>query len=352
MKKKIFIIFAIALLCIVAVAVAVIFTQKDSFSLKIDGNEITKEEFLDAAARKRYEVVSYFSEKGAGAVDGKFWEQEVGGELPYEKLTQETLEELKHFYAVYGLAEEKGYVEEGSYPALIKRWEEENQFRKGKIEKGEAVYGLSEYSLELYLEYEMDTIQKSYCNGLDNEGMEITDEDRKQYYEEHIAFYQREDDRILDYIKIPYSEEGVDDRQVQEWKSCLTSIYKKMDGEHPLADLAREETLVAPYLGHADATSSELRNYSRSIGDILDYAWDLQAGESTTVIDENGSLYLIACTERNANGPAPIEEVKDNINKALREQHFDEIVEERAAKASVDGDMESLCIFMKQHIDK
>lgn len=350
MKKKILAVSAIAFFIIAAIIA--VFVKKDSFSLKINGNEISKEEFLAAAARKRYEVVNYFSEKGGGNVDAEFWEQEVGGELPYEKLVEEAIEELKYFHAVYDLAEEKGYVEEGSYSALIKRWEAENKFRKEKIEKGEAVYGLSEYPLDLYLEYEMDAIQKSYCDDLENEGMEVTEEDRKQYYEENLAFYQREDDRILDYIKIPYGEERMSDKQVQELKDCLTSIYKKMDKKHSLADLAQKEKLISPYLSHADVTSSELHNYSRSMGDILEYAWELKTGESTTVMDENGSLYLIECTDRNENGPTPIEEVKDNINKALREQRYDKVVEERIAKASVDGDMEYLCIFMKKHIDK
>ena len=350
MKKKVFAIAAISFFIIAAIIV--LFAQKDSFSLKINDNEISKEEFLAAAAQKRYEVVSYFSEKGGGNVDAKFWEEAVGGELPYEKLTQEAIEELKYFYAVYDMAEEKGYVEDGSYSALIKRWEEENHFRKDKIEKGEAIYGLSEYPLDLYLEYEMDSIQKCYCDDLENEGMEVTEEDRKQYYESNLAFYQREDDRILDYVKIPYSEEGMSDKQVQELKSCLTSIYKKMDKKHSLADLAESEQLVAPYLAHADVTSSELHNYSRSMSDVLEYAWDLKAGESTTVMDENGSLYLIECTDRCENGLTPIEEVKDNINKALREQRYDKMIEQRIAEASVDGDMEYLCIFMKKHIDK
>ena len=183
MKKKVFAIAAISFFIIAAIIV--LFPQKDSFSLKINDNEISKEEFLAAAAQKRYEVVSYFSEKGGGNVDAKFWEEAVGGELPYEKLTQEAIEELKYFYAVYDMAKEKGYVEDGSYSALIKRWEEENHFRKDKIEKGEAIYGLSEYPLDLYLEYEMDSIQKSYCDDLENEGMEVTEEDRKQYYDNY-----------------------------------------------------------------------------------------------------------------------------------------------------------------------
>ena len=73
MKKKIVIISVAAVLSIVVVLI-IIFTQKDSFSLKINGREIGKEEFLEAAARKRYEVVSYFSEKGSGGVGEKFWE--------------------------------------------------------------------------------------------------------------------------------------------------------------------------------------------------------------------------------------------------------------------------------------
>ena len=93
MKKKIVIISVAAVLSIVVLII--IFMQKDSFSLKINGREIREEEFLEAAARKRYEVVSYFSEKGSGGVGENFWEQEVGGELPYEKLTQETLGELR-----------------------------------------------------------------------------------------------------------------------------------------------------------------------------------------------------------------------------------------------------------------
>ena len=352
MKKKISLILTVAFLAAITFMIVwIVFLQRDVFTLKISGNEVSREELLAAANQKRYEVASYFTDRGGGSVDAGFWEREVDGELPYEKLAQEAIEELKYFYAVYGLAKEKGYVEDSSYLALQKRWEEENQFRKEKIEKGEAVYGLSEYTLELYLEYEMDSIQKSYCDDLDNEGMEVTDADREQYYQEHEDFYQREDDRTLDYIKIPYSQEGMDEGQIKELKDCLTSVYKAMDSKHSLKELAEKEELVSPYLGHADVTAAQLRTYSRSISDILEYAWDLQAGESTAVLDENGALYLIECSGRSANDPVSMEEVRDSINKTLREERYDEIVEERAAKSSVEGDMESICLFLKKHLD-
>lgn len=350
MKKRICIISTMIILAVFAAVV--FFAGRDRFSLTIDGNEISGEEFLEAAGRKKYEVVNDLKEKGSSDVDSGFWEREINGEIPYEELAKAAINDLKYFHAVYDLAEEKGYIEDGSYEAFLNRFEEENRLRKEKIEKGEAVYGLSEYTLELYREYEMDSIQKSYCSDIENEGMEVTDTDRQQYYLEHEDSYQRADDRTIDYIKIPYMEQGMDENQVKDFKNCLTGIYKNMDQEHSLADLAGAEEMVSSYLAHADITADELRSYSRSISDVLEYAWELEAGESTAVLDENGSLYLIECTERSENEPVSIEDVKDNINKALREERYDKIIEERMENAEVKGDMERIFFFMKKHIDE
>ena len=158
MKKKICIIITIVLAAILASVV--FFVYRNQFSLTINGTKIDKEEFLDAMAQKKYEVISSISGKTAAGMDADFWEREVDGTLPYEMLADEALEQLKYIHAVYSLAVEKGYVSDESYESLVKRWQEENQLRKEKIANGEVVYGLSEYTLELYREYEMDTIQK------------------------------------------------------------------------------------------------------------------------------------------------------------------------------------------------
>ena len=46
-----------------------------------------------------------------------------------------------------------------------------------------------------------------------------------------------------------------------------------------------------------------------------------------------------------------MEEIKDNINKTLREENYDKIVAERAEKAEVEGDMERIYFFMKKNIN-
>lgn len=349
MKKKICIIITIVFLAILIFVG--IFIYKNSFSLQVDGSKIDKEEFLDAASQKKYETVSYFSGKTGGNVDAGFWEREIEGELPYQVLADAAVEQLKYIHAVYGMAKEKGYIEDDSYQGLLERWEAENKSREERIAKGEAVYGLSEYTLELYREYEMDTFQKRYCEDLENEGMDITDAEREQYYKEHESAYQKEDDRILDYVMIPYTSAGMSGEQAEELKQRLTAVYKKMDAEHSLAELAGADEEISAYLEHADVTADELTMYSRTISDILEYAWELKAGESTAVIDEYGCLYLIECTDRTENEASSLEEVKDNINKTLREERYDEMISKRAEEARIEGDMERIYFFMKKHID-
>ena len=86
--------------------------------------------------------------------------------------------------------------------------------------------------------------------------------------------------------------------------------------------------------------------------DILEYGWELEEGESTAVLDEYGILYLIECTGRSKNDPVSIEEVKDNINKTLREERYEKIIEERAKDIRAEGDMERIFFFMKKHINE
>ena len=349
MKKKICII--ITILILVIFVFLVFFMSGNQFSMTINDSKIDKEEFLAAASQRRYEVTSYFSGKSGGNVDSDFWEREIEGEVPYQKLAEAAIEELKYFHAVYSLAAEKGYIENDDYSSFLERWESENKIRKEKIEKGEAVYGLSEYTLDLYKEYEMDTLQKRYCEDLENEGMNITDDDRMQYYEEHKAYYNQEDDRILDYIQIPYEEENISEDQVQELKESLTSVYKQMDQDHSISALAEEDENLSSYFMHADVTAAELSFYAKTDSDILEYAWDLGEGESTAVLDENGCLYLIECTKRKANDAIPMDEIKDNINKTLREERYNEIIAERALHASVECDMEQVYSFIKKHVN-
>ena len=184
-KGKNFIIIAVIFLA--AAAAVGIFLYgvlgKERLHLRINGTEIAEEEYLQAVKAVRYDVAAYFAGTYGAKEEDSFWSEESGGEIPCEKLAEEAVERLKYIHAVYGLAEEKGYIDDAGYDALVERLEDENASRKEKIEAGEPVYGLSEYTLDLYMEYEVSSFRERYCNDKTNEGMDLTEEEIREHYE-------------------------------------------------------------------------------------------------------------------------------------------------------------------------
>ena len=51
-----------------------------------------------------------------------------------------------------------------------------------KVEKGEVIYGLKEYTFPLYLDYEISTLKEKYCSDTDREGMELTEDEIVEHY--------------------------------------------------------------------------------------------------------------------------------------------------------------------------
>ena len=330
-----------------------IFRNRDGLDLTIGGMKIGEDEYLEAMQQEVYDTTQHFYAEYDAVVDSDFWEKDFGGEIPYKLLTERTIERLKQEKAVYGLAAEKGYIDSAGYDALLERFENENKIRADKIENGEPVYGLSEFTLELYMEYEKDSLQKKYCEDLDNEGMTLTDEEREEYYDKYKdALFVKDDDITLEFIRIRYELEELDEGIYQDLKTRMTDVYNKIDAEHTVKSLAEADAGLKPYLYEETILSGEYISKGKTLEDVIGYAAELKPGESTQVIDENGTLYLIQCTARTEYDYQPLEEVINNIDKELREQHYNAIIQERASGLEVDADMEKLYFFTEKNIKK
>lgn len=339
-KRKVLFIIPIVILVVIGVVLICINGNNSSLELSIGEYQISEEEYADAMQKEVYDVTRYFYDTYGAAVDSEFWGKEFEGEIPYEMLAERTVERLKYNHAVYQHAEKLGYIDSASYEAILERMAAENALRKEKIEKGEPVYGLKEYSKELYMEYEMDTFQKAYCDNIENEGMNLTDEERQSYYDANKdILFTAYDDMKIDYITIYYETES----DATEFRKKLTELYKKMDAEHTMKSLVEKEfPELGEYFISLELTSGAYGSYLKTIPDVLEYANDLDAGTSTQVIEENNTFYLIECLERVEHDYQPIEEVKDVINKELREMKYDSLVEERAKEMQIDCNMEQV----------
>lgn len=311
-------------------------------NLALNGHTVTNEEFVSVMNTQIYDVTDYFYKTYGASVDGEFWTKDFNGEIPYEMLAEATVDQLKYYYAVYEHAMEMGYVDSVTYDDFLARMENENKIRKEKIERGEAIYGLMEYSEELYREYELDIFQKAYCDNPENEGMNITDEQRQAYYEEYKdTYYTAYDDISIDYLKVFCETE----EEYKSYKDKMTDIYKSMDQEHSLEMLIQDDADLLAYFASEDILSNEYSVYARTIPDVLEYAMGLSSGESTQVIESENVLYLIECTSRTEHDYHPIEEVADNINAELRESIYDTIVDQRADEIQVSGEWDDIYLF-------
>ena len=253
MKKKVILGVGI-LVCAIAVISGVIY-HNTQFDLKINSNVVESDEYLYVMNQQIYDVTKNSNQ----TIDSEFWGKEADGMVPYKVLADSTIEKLKYNRAVYENAKQQGYVDEIDYKHIVERMENENKMRKEKIAQGEPVYGLSEFTIPLFMEYEMDTFQKRYCENLDNKGMQITDEEREQYYEENKdLLFVKNDDLIIDYIKVDYTLDQLDEQQLKDIQSEMVSIYKSMDERNTLQVLAEKNEMLSQYFSHEEIFSGSL----------------------------------------------------------------------------------------------
>ena len=64
----------------------------------------------------------------------------------------------------------------------MRLWKDGNAERGEKVKKGEVIYGLKEYTFQLYLDYELSTLKEKYCNDTSREGMQLTEDEVLQHY--------------------------------------------------------------------------------------------------------------------------------------------------------------------------
>ena len=194
-------------LAVSATAVAVLSIKHREFRLVIDGEQISEEEFLQAMGEVEFQVISYFRSQYDADTDGDFWTRDFKGEVPYRKLAEAAVSELRYRYAAHGTAEEKGYIEHMTYAERQEHLKQANKERAAAKESGEVIYGLTEYSMEQYLDRELSLLKERYCGDSSNQDMNISEEELRDYYENGGAI-MGEDGQILALEEVRTAVEG------------------------------------------------------------------------------------------------------------------------------------------------
>ena len=151
-----------------ALSAAVIFTaasavyRKNRFDLKIGEEKVGSKEYQLCMDLVKYDVKMEIQKRYDALYGEDFWEQSYEGQYGYEILADHTVEKIKYIHAVYDL----------------------------KVEDGEVIYGLKEYTFDLYMQYEISMYKEIYCNDTDRKGMDLTEEEVAEYYSQGEWVFQ------------------------------------------------------------------------------------------------------------------------------------------------------------------
>ena len=138
--------------------------------------------------------------------------------------------EKKYALACLEFAKRLGLIDDSSLDAAALRCKAENEKRKEMLEKGETVFGLTEFPLSLYLDYELTRFRLDFVS----EKEEI----KKNYHYEPIskkekkAFYKNNSDLFTRY--------GGDKFRFKEVDMIIEKKMREEEYEHEVNNILRQ----------------------------------------------------------------------------------------------------------------
>ena len=303
--------------------------------LEIAGSRISRDEYLRAMYQARNEVLS---DHTAAGISLKDWSVETALGDPCQLVTDRTLEILSEYYAVSTLAVDRGYLADAGYEAMLEDMEDINRQRQAALEAGTVITGLPSFTAEDFIAYRASSIRLQFCGDGDNPEYAVTEEEILQRYEaDRDNLYCQPDSMDLIFLLT----DGADDALEQEF----TLLRQKALETGSLAPALEEHPGLSAYYQEISVTPGTYGAYARSLGDVLAWAEDLQAGDISRVFRQEDRLCLIQCTRRTARQYVPLEDARSAVVQSIRESRYDALIAQAMAEMEIRGDLQALYRF-------
>lgn len=124
-----------------------------TYLLTIDGYGVTEDEFLLFLADQKAATANHFWTEYQVQPDAAFWTSDFNGEVPLEYAKDQALQVLVRNKIQFLMAAERGILPYQDYTSMLESMDAENAQRREKLEAGETVYGLTEFSPFTYYQY-------------------------------------------------------------------------------------------------------------------------------------------------------------------------------------------------------
>ncbi|MDF2923050.1 MAG: peptidylprolyl isomerase [Paenibacillaceae bacterium] len=389
--------------CLLAAAAAVVLTsgmkllaheERGLASVAgVNGEAVEAREFSAIALSERAKVYAYFQGK-YGAGDGtEFWNGNYGGERPREKLKRDALQKMVGIKVLQALGKEYGILADTSYTAYLEAFRRENETRKREADQGRPVYGPKQVQENVYYEMVQSRLLQDLRLKLDDR-LRPDEETVSTYYEQHRSEFVKTGATTVKSFAVTFqTDDGGVSRKRAE--GVLRTLIEELDAAEDGYAAKEPDSAKNPDYADAHAPGSTGRlnspqeldavQASDSVGalpaaailycetpssayecrerrydsrtartDLLtepvlaQAAKELDRGQRSGIIVDRQSLYVLVCTDKQADGTIPLAEVRGKIGQELGNLAFERYIREEADKARLVVDEEALEAAMDQ----
>jgi hypothetical protein len=316
---------------------------------KVNGDPICVRFFSRRVAANRAAAYREFAEEAGATPGADFWTNRYGAETPREWVVKRALAECVRMQVELGWGKREGLLPGTSYGEFLRALDRENERRRAALAKGEPIYGPQQYGEDEYFTYVMNNLRLRLEERVgEEEGKKGGPGGLKPALQ---AYYEKVKERYFDRgyrVKVWAIEIIVGNREgwaqsytLEEAKARITEAKARLDKGEPF------EQVAAAYNENGGLHEQVFDFESRSAdkthrAGVRDEAMRLSEGETSGILFDFNTFYLLKCLEKEKLGLRPFEDVEDPVRRMYQRERYEQRVAELVKAAAIKVDQAEL----------
>lgn len=127
----------------------------------VDGEPVSLSQFEQQMEKEKLMVIRDFEIKYKATFGPGFWTMNFGGDIPVNALRRRAKDAIVVSVVKKMIAREMGLIEHIGYEDFLKELDSVNKVRIKAVKEGNVIYGPVTYTLEMYSDYYMSTLENA-----------------------------------------------------------------------------------------------------------------------------------------------------------------------------------------------
>ncbi len=307
---------ALFIVIVTASALIIYFSNQNTYVAKVDGEKITKAEYMILLNQEKQYMLNVFGIKSGE--EGNFWQTQIEGEYAIDRAKKSALHLAWEYEIQYIKAKEEGIKLDKSEKEMVVRYIDSSipdtiNTRTEKDKYFSERFGVTYNEFKsIWMDYFL--IQKFMEKK--KQQIEVTEEQIKQFYDENR---DRIDSVTVKHILVKV-EEGATDEEKQKAREKAGQILARVDAGEDFNALVKE-------FSDDEGSKDSGGEYTFSRGDpyvqeFKDWAFENQVG-NTGIVETSFGYHIMKLVNR-----TEFEDVSQEAENTLKNEKYNDILEE------------------------